>query len=165
MEGFAKVVLVLTVFLGALSMDVKGGRILKGNEEIYQPQAFGRFPGKLPSPSFGLSSMSTSVFITFPGPILSSGPFPLCHGVLCALPRPITQLDPTGVGASCLKHMLVPVDQWADLEVVSIYSGTVPVELVDVVVLIEILAEMTMADVTIHTEMIIRSGRHMQLRQ
>ncbi|KAI3458624.1 hypothetical protein Pfo_015287 [Paulownia fortunei] len=53
----------------------------------------------------------------------------------------------------------LPADQWADLEAVSIDSSVVPVGMVDVVFPIEMLIEMTMTNVTIHAEMIIRSGR------
>ncbi|KAK4427568.1 hypothetical protein Salat_1525700 [Sesamum alatum] len=61
MEGFAKVLLILTLLLGVLSMDVKGGRALKGDDQqVDQPQTFGSFGGAFPAPFPGLGG-------SFPG--------------------------------------------------------------------------------------------------
>ncbi|KAK6159771.1 hypothetical protein DH2020_003152 [Rehmannia glutinosa] len=103
MEGFAKVLLILTLFLGALSMDVKGARILKGKEDIAQPQTFGSiggsFPspglgGSFPSPGFG-SFPSPGLGGSFPSPGLGFGPSTFCSfpGVHCA---PVQPSNPVG---------------------------------------------------------------------
>lgn len=75
MEGFAKVVLILTVFLGALSMDVNGGRILKAKEEVDRPQTIGIIGGTFPSPFFSGSFPNPGSGGSFPSPYFS-GPFP-----------------------------------------------------------------------------------------
>ncbi|PIN25763.1 hypothetical protein CDL12_01495 [Handroanthus impetiginosus] len=88
MEGFTKVLLILTLFLGALSMDVKGGRVPK--DEVHQPQTFGSFgsgfpnPGSLPNPFLGSGSFPNPSSIpnpllgggSIPNPVLGGGSFP-----------------------------------------------------------------------------------------
>ncbi|KAI3445466.1 hypothetical protein Pfo_002131 [Paulownia fortunei] len=90
MEGFAKVLLILTVFLGALAMDVKGGRILKGKEEIDQPQTFGSLGGTFPRPGFGGSFPGPGFTGSFPNPSLGFGPSTFCSfpGVRCPHVQP-----------------------------------------------------------------------------
>ncbi|KAG8363954.1 hypothetical protein BUALT_Bualt19G0076000 [Buddleja alternifolia] len=55
MESFTKVLLILTVVFGVLSMDVKGARVLKGSDvqQVDQPQTFGSFGGNFPNPFGG----------------------------------------------------------------------------------------------------------------
>ncbi|KAL2254214.1 MFS18 protein-like [Sesamum indicum] len=82
MEGFAKVLLILTLLLGVLSMDVKGGRALNANDDhevVDQPQTFGSFGGTFPAPFPGLGG-------SFPGSGLG-GSFP-GTGLGGSLPNP-----------------------------------------------------------------------------
>ncbi|KAL8061456.1 hypothetical protein ABFS82_02G087400 [Erythranthe guttata] len=105
MEGFGKVLLVLTVLLGALSVDINGGRILKGKDEIDHPQTFGSinggtypspiFSGSFPSPGFGGFTGS------FPSPNSGFGPSTFCSfpGIRRAPGQPVNLAGSSG-GAS-----------------------------------------------------------------
>ncbi|KAG8363950.1 hypothetical protein BUALT_Bualt19G0075600 [Buddleja alternifolia] len=85
MVGCAKVLLILTVVFGVLTMHVKGSRILKGNDDqVDQPQTFGVFGGSYPNPGF-----------TGPFPRSTNGPWNFCSfpGMRCAANPPS---NPTG---------------------------------------------------------------------
>ncbi|KAH6820055.1 hypothetical protein C2S53_013629 [Perilla frutescens var. hirtella] len=90
MEGFGKVVVILTLLLGALTMDVNGARTLK---------TFGSFGGAFPTPAFtgsfpspGSFAFGSSSFCSLPGvqctPIQPSGSFGSNGGPIVAAGSP-----------------------------------------------------------------------------
>ncbi|KAG6408621.1 hypothetical protein SASPL_131639 [Salvia splendens] len=88
--GFGKVLLGLTLLLGALAMDVNGTRTLK---EFDQPQTFG---------SFGGTSPSSGSVGSFPGPsgfAFGSPSFCSFPGVQCTPVQPTIPFVPNGGGS------------------------------------------------------------------
>lgn len=69
MERTTKALLILTTLLVALSLEVEGGRILKSNEQVDQPQTFygGVAGGAYPRPGFAGFGFGPNGFYTFPG--------------------------------------------------------------------------------------------------
>lgn len=90
MEGVAKVMLILTLLLGALTLNVNGARTLKLKEEVDHPQTFGIGGGLFPSP--GLSG-------SFPSPgsfVFGSSSFCSLPGVRCSPVQPTSPFGSNG---------------------------------------------------------------------
>ncbi|GFP80382.1 hypothetical protein PHJA_000181600 [Phtheirospermum japonicum] len=91
-------------------MDVKGARLLKGKDEVDQPQTFGSFPspgfsgsfpspglgGSFPGPGLGGLFPSPNFSGSFPSPGLGFGPSAFCSfpGVQCAPVKPTNTIGP-----------------------------------------------------------------------
>lgn len=96
MEGFAKVTLILTLLLGALTMNVNGARTLKLKEEVDHPQTFGIGTGILPSPIGFFPSPGLSGSFPSPGNFVWSSSFCSLPGVRCPPVQPTTPSGPNG---------------------------------------------------------------------